>query len=73
MADFTISLGSSRNDGAEIVANSDAAKELLGQLFGQGAVSYRTVTSKAEDFAVFAVRARGLTWEQAPSIPSAAK
>jgi len=63
MADFTISLGSSRTDAAEIVANSEAARELLGQMFGKGAVSFRTETGKAEDFGVFAVRARGLTWE----------
>lgn len=65
MADFTISLGSSRNDPAEIVANSEAAKELLGQMFGKGAISFRTVTGKAEDFGRFAVNARRLTWERA--------
>ncbi len=52
-ADFTLTFGDFASTEAELVADSDNGKTLLGEMFGFGAVSVKLPKSKANDLERF--------------------
>lgn len=56
MTDLTFNSGTFDATEITVTATTDAGRNLLGQMFGAGAVSFTLPKSRGADFAAFAVR-----------------